>query len=404
MGIDLRAFIVISAAFGALCAFVLFVMRSGFPRDIMGLTRWGCGCVSMAVAALLFTMRGSIPVLFSSFLPNLLVAAGVIAMHGSIREFGGSQRKDRDLLLLVGAAGLCLATATFMYDDYRARVIIMSCTLATLFAACALATFRLQRNAFAERFTGFIFLTTAGIMLMRCIAALFQSSSLTPETDTSWVHKIYMATFSFSIVALSIGFMLIINRALHSKLEALALRDDMTGVYRREAFLAVLSREMTESKLTHRAMSVLMMDLDNFKDINDRHGHPIGDRVITDFSAKVLQILRRDDAIGRYGGEEFLVLLPHTPKADAYGVADRIRTIAAEVWSADIPSYTVSIGVATLETAHADSAALIDAADKALYAAKRAGKNRVEAAHNLADSRSRLGQGESKLPVTGILL
>lgn len=127
-------------------------------------------------------------------------------------------------------------------------------------------------------------------------------------------------------------------------------------------------------------MSVLIIDLDNFKEINDRHGHLTGDRVIVDFSSKVLQILRRGDAVGRYGGEEFLVLLPNTTQEDAYSVADRIRAMAAEVCSKEVPAYTVSVGVAPLVTGDTDSATLIDSADKALYSAKKAGKNHVKLA------------------------
>ena len=380
-GIDPLAFIIISAAFGTLCAFILFVLGSSY-RDIRGLARWGSACVVMAAAALLFAFRRVIPVLFSSFLPNLLVAIGIIAMHGSLSEFGGLRRQEKRLVLLLGVAALALAWATFVQDNYRARVVIMSSTLTALFAACGLVIFRLNERGFAERFTGFVFFATAGVMLTRCIAALFQASALTPDTDTSLVHSVYMGTFAFSIVALSVGFMLMVNRAMHMKLESLATRDQMTGMYRRDAFLAHLAREVAESKLEQRPMSVLIMDLDNFKDINDRHGHLIGDRVIIDFSSKVLQTLRRSDAVGRYGGEEFLVLLPDTTEEDAYAAADRLRIIAAEVWSEDIPVYTVSIGVAPLAADYTDSATLIDAADKALYAAKKAGKNRVEVANS----------------------
>lgn len=173
------------------------------------------------------------------------------------------------------------------------------------------------------------------------------------------------------------------------ELESLATLDQMTGVYRRDAFLALLDREVAESTHGRRPMSVLRMDLDDFKAVNDRHGHLIGDQVIVNFSAKVLQVLRRGDAIGRYGGQEFLVLLPDTAKEDAHAMAGRIRTIAAEVWSDGIPAYTVSIGLASLETGNADAGSLIDAADKALYAAKQAGKNRIEVFGSLCpESRS----------------
>ncbi|MEC4722897.1 GGDEF domain-containing protein [Noviherbaspirillum sp. CPCC 100848] len=376
-GIDPLAFIIISAAFGTLCAFVLFVLGSGFLRDIKGLAHWGAACITMATAAFLFALRGIVPVLFSSFLPNLLVAVGVVTMHASLTEYGGFKRKTKLLFLILGAAALALAWFTFVQDNYRARVITMSSTLTVLFTACALLIFRLKEKGFAERFTGLAFLATSVVMLARCTAAFLQNSRVRPDTDTSLVHSVYMGTFAFSLVALSLGFMLMVSRAMHMKLEFLATRDQMTGVYRRDAFLALLDQTIAQSRLKRRPMSVLIIDLDNFKEVNDRHGHLTGDQVIIDFSSKVQQLLRRGDAIGRYGGEEFLVLLPDTTQDDAYSVADRIRAMAAEVWSKEVPAYTVSIGVAPLVADYPDSATLIDAADKALYAAKKAGKNHV---------------------------
>ncbi|WP_194723908.1 GGDEF domain-containing protein [Noviherbaspirillum malthae] len=381
-GIDPLAFIILSTALGTLCAFVLFVLGSGLVRDINGLGHWGAACITMAAAAFLFALRGTIPVFLSSFLPNLLVAAGVIAMHASLTEFGGWEVKRAPLFLLAGVAGLALTWSTFVQDDYRVRVIIMSSTLTALFIACARLIIRLKEKGFAERLTAFVFLATSVVMLARCLAAFFQDSGLTLNTDTSLVHSIYMGTFPFSLVALSVGFMLMVNRAMQMKLEFLATRDQMTGVYRRDAILSLLEQTLVESQLARRPMSVLIMDLDDFKDINDRHGHLAGDRVIIDFSSKVLNILRRGDTIGRYGGEEFLVLLPGATKEDAYAVADRIRTMAREVSSKEIPAYTVSIGVASLLPGHTDSVTLIDVADKALYAAKKAGKNHVKLAYH----------------------
>lgn len=379
LGVEPRSFIVISAAFGMLWAFIFFVLHSSFPREIRGLARWGWACTMMAAGAVLFATYGALPVFLSSFVPNLLVAAGVAAMQGSVRAFGGLPRRDGPLALLLGFTALAMFSATFLDDDYRSRLIIMSSVLTLLFGACAVAIYRFQQKGFAERFTGGVFAATACIMLARCLIAISQSPSLTrPQIDATPVHQVYMATFSFSIVALSVGFLLMANRQLHRKLESLAMRDKQTGVYRRDAFLALLDREIAESRSGKRSMSVLMIDLDNFRAINERHGQQAGDRVIDDFSAKARQSLRRNDAIGRYGGDEFLVMLPDTSAEGAQAVGQRIMDAAAEVRRDDVPAYTVSIGIARLEAEREDAGAIIEAADKALHAARKAGRSRIE--------------------------
>jgi diguanylate cyclase (GGDEF)-like protein len=386
LGIDPRSFIIISAAFGALCAFVFLALRSGFPRDIGGLGRWSGSCALMAAAALLFASRGSIPVLFSSFVPNIAVAAGVAGMRGSIRRFAGLRAGDAWPALLVGACALAMLAPTLVHDDYRERVVIMSATLAVLFGACGGEVLRLRGKSFSERYTAGAFIATACVMLVRCIAALTdEATALTPETDTSSLQHVYLGTFSFSIVALSMGFLLMVNRALQARLEALAMRDQLSGTFRRESFLPMLERQIAQSRRSFRPMCLLMLDLDNFKAINDGHGHLVGDRVISDFADKLRSVLRRGDLVGRYGGEEFLVLLPDTGLDAARAIARRILATAAQR-GGELPPYTVSIGMAALDARRDHAAGIIDAADKALYAAKRAGKNRIELAGAAMDA------------------
>lgn len=376
---DPHSFIIISAAFGVLCAFVFLTLRSGFPRDIAGLARWGWSCALMATAALLFALQGRIPMLLSSLVPNLAVAAGVAGLRGSVRRFAGRSADDACPAALLALCAAGLVVATLLHDDFRLRVLIMSGALALLFAASAFEAWRAPARAFAERYTAVIFGATAAMMVSRFAAAL--GCAYVPRAalcaSEPALHLAYMATFSFSIVALSLGFLLMVNRALQARLESLASRDQLSGAYRREAFLALLDRELMRKRAAQRPLCLLMMDLDNFKGINDCHGHLVGDRVIRDFSEKVKTVLRRDDLVGRYGGEEFLVLFPDTPPGDAQAIAQRILQ-AARRGSAGLPAYTVSIGMAILEDGGMDAAAVIDVADRALYAAKRSGKDRIE--------------------------
>jgi diguanylate cyclase (GGDEF)-like protein len=388
LGIDTNSFIIISAAFGLLCGFLFFSLRAGFPKTIAGLTEWGWGCLLIVIAALGFTTRGKLPVLFYSYLPNLLIPAGVIAMHRSLGLFGKLAPGERPLIALLGGAALALAWATFIIDDYRMRVIIVSALLTVLFAACGNSIARYRVKRFPEWFTCGIFAATAVVMGARCVSVLLYQGPLTLENDTSTIHDVYISTFPFSLVAMSLGFLLMVNRALQGRLEAQALHDAMSGAYRRDPFLEVVEREIAVSRRHGSPMSLLMMDLDNFKAINDTHGHLVGDKVIVDFAAQATQLLRAQDVIGRYGGEEFVVLLPQTGIDAGVEIADRIRRCIAESGAKDVPPYTVSIGIACLDKNHPDTVSLLDAADRALYAAKRAGKNRVVAASAQTSGRS----------------
>ncbi|QOL52280.1 GGDEF domain-containing protein [Massilia litorea] len=380
LGIDNNSFIIISAAFGLLCGFLFFSVRVGFPKTIAGLSEWGWACLLMVIAALGFTTRGKLPVLFSSYFPNLLIPFGVIVMHRSLAMFGNLTVSERPLFALLCGASVALGWVTFVVDDYGIRVIIVSALLTVLFGACSVSLTRYHLKRFPEWFTCSMYATTALVMGARCVSALVSGQTLIRENDTSTIHDLYILAFPFSLVAMSLGFLLMANRALQGRLELQALHDPMSGALRRDAFLETVEREIAVSRRYGSPLSLLITDLDNFKAINDTYGHLIGDKVITNFSAQATQLLRAQDVIGRYGGEEFVVLLPQTGIEAALAIANRICTCIAETNAKGVPPYTVSIGAACLNMNNPDLLSLLDAADMALYAAKRAGKNRAIAA------------------------
>ncbi|MGA2128802.1 MAG: sensor domain-containing diguanylate cyclase, partial [Xanthobacteraceae bacterium] len=173
---------------------------------------------------------------------------------------------------------------------------------------------------------------------------------------------------------------LIRNKALTEELERLATIDGMTGIYNRRHFLTLADREWTRFLRHGRPLSLLMMDIDFFKSINDRFGHHIGDQVIVHLATLARECKRDTDVLSRIGGEEFALLLPETDLEGAQAVAERVRLdmASAHLMAGRDPfSATVSIGVAT---AHRDDAGIVDlmkAADAALYEAKRGGRNQV---------------------------
>jgi diguanylate cyclase (GGDEF)-like protein len=169
------------------------------------------------------------------------------------------------------------------------------------------------------------------------------------------------------------------NLLLFEEVKSLAIRDGLTGLYNNRHFREVLGHQVELSRRYGWPLSLLFLDIDNFKSINDTWGHPEGDLVLKALADFVQSHVRLADVLCRYGGEEFVVLLPQTSWKQAYHMAERLREgIAATPISlshGDI-HITVSIGMSCL-TPHLSGEDLVKAADAALYQAKQAGKNRV---------------------------
>lgn len=166
----------------------------------------------------------------------------------------------------------------------------------------------------------------------------------------------------------------------YRRIEELAELDELTGAHNRRSIMKALDDEIERAARTGTPCSVALIDLDWFKAINDRFGHPTGDEVLRTFAITIFANVRSIDKFGRYGGEEFLLVLPQTPAAAAERTLDRLRMIVAELdWStiSHGMKVTVSAGVATLRPNEtADS--VLARADVALYQAKHLGRNRIE--------------------------
>jgi diguanylate cyclase (GGDEF)-like protein len=171
------------------------------------------------------------------------------------------------------------------------------------------------------------------------------------------------------------------NLRLFEEVQRLAVTDDLTGVHNRRHLFELAEHEFRQSQRYHRPLAAIMFDLDRFKDVNDTYGHGVGDEVLRAVAGHCRKLIREVDVLGRYGGEEFAVILPETDLKAAIEVAERFRsTVAARPLetSRGPIEVTVSAGVAEIHRDMIDVHSLIDRADAAMYFAKRTGRNRVE--------------------------
>jgi diguanylate cyclase (GGDEF)-like protein len=170
------------------------------------------------------------------------------------------------------------------------------------------------------------------------------------------------------------------NAELYNEVHENSVRDALTGCFNRRASLEVMDTELRRARRSHGSFSVVMFDLDHFKDINDRFGHLCGDAVLAMVGQRMKAILRGSDIKCRYGGEEFLVLLPETPMPGARRVAEMLRRDFEEhpvPWTDHAVNITASFGITAVVSGEIDANAIIGRADAALYQAKQDGRNCV---------------------------
>ncbi len=187
------------------------------------------------------------------------------------------------------------------------------------------------------------------------------------------------------------------NIALHEKLRTQSMRDPLTGLYNRRYMEDALERYLSLAERSGNCTSVLMVDLDDFKRLNDEHGHAKGDAVLRDVAAQMIGGVRPSDVVCRYGGEEFLIILPSCSLDDAADKADLLRARIEMLSETHQVRVSASFGVATVPTTATTVTDIVPMADNALYQAKRAGKNRVEC----AEPRAGKEEAAPRLAVTG---
>ncbi len=196
------------------------------------------------------------------------------------------------------------------------------------------------------------------------------------DGSTYWVDTII--TPRYDDADRLIGYMAIRNDITDKKrIEELSVTDQLTGLYNRLKLDELFALYLSLAKRHRSAFSIALLDIDKFKSVNDTYGHQVGDIVLQELSAVLKRRIRKEDALGRWGGEEFLVLLPQCDLAAAYALAEKLRALIESHAFSRVGSKTISFGVATFHVGD-DEKSMVARADEALYRAKAHGRNRVE--------------------------
>jgi diguanylate cyclase len=277
---------------------------------------------------------------------------------------------------------ICLASLVVMYAIffiYEARGILFSVYILIML----FGIFRLDTRQFLN-VSAFI-LATYGIDIF--LLQVFRPQDIELKIEIFQWLGLAVVLFSVSFIGGNISSLRRDLSTSRKKLQAslitikeMAIHDDLTGFYNRRHLMELIETENNRSVRTGSVFSLAMMDLDKFKNINDTFGHQAGDNVLIAFSAIVRSVLRKSDFCGRYGGEEFLIVLTQTDLQDAKVFAERIRSCVEDSFFPELgrkSRITVSIGLAEHRTKESIDKT-ISRADEALYRAKKGGRNRVE--------------------------
>lgn len=370
------------------CLVMVLVLSSLLRTGIPGVKEWTVANATALAAFILYAFGTELPPLIAYEIANGAYAAAAATMLLGFRRFF-----LRDISVAVMAAGVVLLMAAigifhYQFDSFALRTLMVSIFQGGICVTIAVAIFqsgKARRSRYPCRFTAVMAILWALGHGVRAVVHMLGAHELTSLLQPSPWNQFFLSLGVLMLPTLTLGGVLMVHDMMMVKAEHAANRDFLTGAWSRRAFFELVDRELTRTVRSGRPVSLLMLDVDNFKPINDTFGHAAGDQVLVDIVLRAETVIRSIDYFARIGGEEFAVLLPETDHAAALLVAERLRSnldrrqpdsnAKGEISTAP---YTVSIGVATLRDGESFQA-LMRRADAALYEAKVSGRNLVVA-------------------------
>jgi len=378
--LDPRSVIVLAGLMGVMMALVMFFMRRSYPPSIQGLSDWARAPLLAFTSTMLFAARDYFPDFLTIVVANVVLFQACILYYSGSQKFLLGHSDTRGWTLLNGVIGLSMFWFSTVKPDFEARLLIVTFAVSLLFFSHALLYLRHRPRVFGQRLMIGLLLAQAVVAALRFVSVVLgmAGSSL---MDGNWIQSLYISMYSFSVLLLSISVILMATDRVHTEFEYMATRDSLTGALNRRALLDACRDAFASGQ---RHMALLMVDLDHFKEVNDRFGHQMGDKVLREAVRRMQRAVGDAGVLGRYGGEEFVVLLPGTGKVEAMAIAARLKQAIGEPFTADSPmakvgSIAVSIGVAASDGGRGVEEVLARA-DAALYEAKAMGRDQVIAA------------------------
>jgi diguanylate cyclase (GGDEF)-like protein len=360
---------------------MLMAFERALPRKVDGLRHVTKGSALMMLSCFALSIGRQVSnspsdhhaMLIATYIGCLLLVGSCAYWYEGCRrlaEVPGDARVARAALAVysIGLGGF-----TFLAKSDVAVLAYNAIACAASLGACSIVISHGSVKRRIKKAIGLVFLIGVALFSAQAVGLIqygFGQLRVSPQLGTVLVIGIY-----FTAQAAMIGFAALASERVSSQFEREATIDFLTGLLVRKEFIRRAEREIARCSREKVTVACLMIDIDNFKAINDEFGHQKGDRVIADFAFKLDSSCRLYDLAGRYGGDEFIAFLPGAAPHDARVIAERIRDSAQQKRPGTLPEYAVSIGVCCASSVSLQD--LVTHADKALYRAKQDGRNKV---------------------------
>jgi diguanylate cyclase (GGDEF)-like protein len=350
------------------------------------LVHWAAWSALSAVTWLTLSVSFESPPLWSV----LVGVIGVIALERGVCLFTGRPTRDRLHLAVLASVGI-VNLALLDSEQRHLQAAINYGALTLVYCNVARDMYGYARGTLQWRWATILAIPVSVGSLMcalRVVTALVDPASVVEVMAADSALNLRTA-FLAVVLAMALHSTLVglVVARLLSELRRLSRHDALTGLLNRRAMEEALDAQLSRSQRTKEPFVVMMLDLDHFKRINDRYGHPVGDLALKHIASLLQSATRASDSLGRFGGEEFVLLLPNTPLSQAQAVAEKVRDLFENSplqSELELIPLSVSIGVALWSESADDISRLLSRADAALFQAKVQGRNRVVTAATAA--------------------
>jgi len=380
-GLDIRTLALTNILLGVFLGVGSLVFARIHP-SFRGFKALGYSYFLFSFGFILLGLRQYISDLFSIIVANSMIFFGFSLLIVGILRFLKYDKKTFEKISLILVCGLIISFVYFTYiqSNVNFRIIIISIIIAgqSFFIGFKVLIHQEKSLLTFNRFLGFSFFYCAVIFLCRAYFAISEPT-IDNFMDAGIIHALSLIALQFVVITSCFSLTLGASQQLANKLAIQATIDSLTQLYNRRAFDEFAEKGVMRAQREKTPISLILMDIDLFKEVNDNYGHQVGDKVLQEFSLRLKNSLRQYDVLARYGGEEFTLLLPDTNAATAMIIAEKLRNKIAEPvffleGETDL-SITASFGVATNQGEDINWQQLISFADQALYHAKEDGRN-----------------------------